>query len=142
MLRYSDFATYIEGIDLEGDVSSQFYLALQMLFVTDPCEPVENEGKREKMDTLGSLIDKLSIVTTRMWHAQDELYRFRKMTKAEWAKEFGNDPDRVRAILKRACDLNLQRNQLMDAIDKLNVEQLEMSEEERKKLYQPKHKLY
>lgn len=94
------------------------------------------------MDTIGSLTDKLSIVTVRMWHAQDDLYRFRRMTPDEWAEEFGDDPDRVRHILKRACDLNLQRNQLMDEIDKLNVEQLSMTEEEKKKLYQPKWKNY
>lgn len=146
MLTYSILAKHAENKALEKFDSKLliewFHSILHNLFNDDPCDPVEYEGKREEMDTLGSLVDKLSIVTVRMWHAQDDLYRFRRMTPEEWAEEFEGDPDRVRHILKRACDLNLQRNQLMDEIDKLNVEQLSMDEEERIKLFQPKHKQY
>lgn len=111
-------------------------------FVSDPCDIVPEEGKREEMDTLGNLVDKLAIVTVRMWHAQDDLYRYRRMSMEEWRDEFGDDPDRVRHTLVRACELNLQRNQLMDEIDKLHLESLSMDEEEKQKLSAPKHKQY
>lgn len=111
-------------------------------FVSDPCDIVPSEGRREEMDTLGNLVDKLAIVTVRMWHAQDDLYRYRRMSTEEWQAEFAGDPDRVRHTLVRACELNLQRNQLMDEIDKLHLESLSMDEEEKQKLSAPKHKQY
>lgn len=120
----------------------QFREMLDFFFYDDPCNPIESEGKKEKMDTFGALVDKLAIVTTRMWHAQDDLYRYRRMTDEEWEEEFGDDPKKVRNTLVRACELNLQRNQLMDEIDKLFTQALTMDEEERKKLFQPKHKMY
>lgn len=116
--------------------------AIDQCFSDDPCDIVLEEGKREDMDTLGNLVDKLAIVTTRMWHAQDDLYRYRRMTKDEWREEFKDDPDRVRHTLVRACELNLQRNQLMDEIDQLVSSMATMSDEERAKLVQRKHKMY
>lgn len=116
--------------------------AIDQCFNDDPCDIVPNEGEREEMDTLGNLMDKLAIVTVRMWHAQDDLYRYRRMTKEEWRQEFGDRPDMVRHTLVRACELNLQRNQLMDEIDQLHKDSLVMNEEDRKKLVAKKHKQY
>ena len=145
MLQYSKFAMDCKGkfeklsgqelLDYAKDVIDE-------CFDLDPCNPVQSEGIKEDMDTLGSLCDKLSIVTVRMWHAQDDLYRFRRMTPEEWQEEFGDDPDKVRQILVRACELNLQRNQLTDEIDQLHSDSLAMDEEEKKKLVAKKHKQY
>lgn len=142
MLKIAELAQTIQDNDNLDEVAANFRAFLAVKFASDPCNPVKSEGEREEMDTFGSLVDKLSIVTTRMWHAQDDLYRFRRMTDEEWEAEFGDDPMKVRKILTRACELNLQRNQLIDEIDKLNVEQLSMSDEDKEKLYQPKHKMY
>lgn len=126
-----------KGID-----QATFAVLLSKYFSDDPCDPIEEEGKREEMDTVGSLYDKLAIVTTRMWHAQDDLYRYRRMSSEEWHEEFKDDLDKVRTTLVRACELNLQRNTLIDEIDSLLASMFEMDSEERKKLYQPKHKMY
>lgn len=142
MLKITELAESIRTKEDFDTVADNFRAVLTLKFAIDPCNPVEEEGRKTEMDTFGSLVDKLAIVTTRMWHAQDDLYRFRRMSDEEWEAEFGDDPMKVRNILTRACELNLQRNQLIDEIDKLNVEQLSMDEEDKKKLYQPKHKLY
>lgn len=122
--------------------SAEFRNLLDHYFYNDPCDPIKSEGKKEEMDTFGNLVDKLSIVTVRMWHAQDDLYRYRRMTNEEWDEEFKDDSLKVKHTLTRACDLNLQRNQLMEEIDKLFTEALSMDEEERKKLLRPQHKNY
>lgn len=145
MLKYSEFANFCNGkfSHLTNDELASFAKnVIDHYFSDDPCDNVEVEGKKDNMDTLGNLVDKLAIVTTRMWHAQDELYRYRKMNSVEWVSEFHKDPDKVRHSLARACDLNLQRNQLMDEIDQLFVKSLEMDPEERKKLIVKKHKQY
>lgn len=146
MLQYCEFADKVYGFE-KANFSDQEMLefakkAIDECFVNDPCDPVELEGKREEMDTFGNLMDKLAIVTVRMWHAQDDLYRYRRMSKDEWRNEFKDDPDRVRHTLVRACELNLQRNQLMDEIDQIFQDALTMNEEERAKLVQKKHKSY
>lgn len=144
MLQYCKFADYVYAYDKlpDQDLLILAKKAIDECFDDDPCDPIELEGKREEMDTLGNLMDKLSIVTVRMWHAQDDLYRYRRMSKEEWQNEFKDDPDRVRHTLVRACELNLQRNQLMDEIDQMFRDVLEMDEEDRKKLVQRKHKAY
>ena len=143
MLQISELAKWLKKPERASEIDNKtFAMLLKKYFSGDPCDPIEIEGKREEMDTVGSLYDKLAIVTTRMWHAQDDLYRFRRMSAGEWKEEFGEDPDKVRAVLVRACELNLQRNQLIDEIDCLLVRMFEMSPEERKKLYQPKYKMY
>ncbi len=71
-------------------------------------------------DTLGSLVDKLFTADTKMWNNQEELYKIRKMTFEEYKKEyFQNEEGAIRLweCLKKACDLNVQRNQLIDEID-------------------------
>ena len=105
----------ISLIKMPFDNLSDFYDALQKM--RDPLTPVPEEGRREMADTIGSLCDKLSIVTTRMWHAQDTLYEIRRMSKEQFIQRYGERPDEVYDILKRATDMNIQRNQLMDEID-------------------------
>jgi hypothetical protein len=76
------------------------------------------------MDTLGGLIDKLFTVDQKMFIAQDALYEIRHMSFDEFVKKYQNY-DGMRILwnkFKKGMDLNLQRNQLIDEIDKKLVE--------------------
>ncbi len=71
------------------------------------------------MDTIAGLIDKLAVVDLKMWNNQELLYRIRRMTFEEFSAQF-SDQSKVRELwdtLKKACDLNCQRNLLIDEID-------------------------
>jgi hypothetical protein len=72
------------------------------------------------MDTLGGLIDKLCTVDLKMWNNQELLYEIRRMTFDEFEETFGSSVDARRRLfvsLAKACDLNVQRNALIDEID-------------------------
>lgn len=69
------------------------------------------------MDTLGSLIDKLVTVNLKMWHNQELLYEIRRMSPEEFQSRWGAQMDGLHGVIKRCCDLNVQRSRLMDAID-------------------------
>lgn len=100
-------------------------------------------------DTLGAVIDKLITMDMKMWNAQEDIYEIRRMTFEEYkAKYFADDEGakKLWEILKKACDINIQRNQLIDEIDekivemidaKLNGESLDDG-----KFIQRKHKTY
>lgn len=78
-------------------------------------------------DTLGGLIDKLLTVDLKMWNNQELLYKIRKMTFEEYKIEYFNSENGAQELwnsLKKACDLNVQRNQLIDEIDEKIVEML------------------
>jgi hypothetical protein len=78
-------------------------------------------------DTLGSLIDKLFTADTKMWNNQEELYKIRKMNFEQYKNEYFNNEDgavRLWECLKKACDLNVQRNQLIDEIDQKIIEMI------------------
>lgn len=78
-------------------------------------------------DTLGGLIDKLLTVDLKMWNNQELLYKIRKMTFEEYKKEYFNSESGAQDLwdsLKKACDLNVQRNQLIDEIDEKIIEML------------------
>jgi hypothetical protein len=71
-------------------------------------------------DTVGTLVDKLFTVDTKMWNGQEELYKIRRMTYEEFENEFLRNESKSRRlfeVLQRACDLNVQRNQLVNEID-------------------------
>lgn len=71
-------------------------------------------------DTLGSLIDKLCTVDMKMWNNQEALYEIRRMTFDDFKAKYWNDEqgaEKLWVILKKACDLNVQRNHLIDEID-------------------------
>jgi len=73
------------------------------------------------MDTVGGLIDKLFTIDQKMWYAQEDLYKIRKMSEEEFIGTY-LDPDMLRelyATFKKGIDLNLQRNVLIDEIDEL-----------------------
>jgi hypothetical protein len=100
-------------------------------------------------DTLGSIIDKLITADLKMWNNQELLYEIRRMTFDEfkekyWATEDG--AERLWKYLKKACDLNLQRNALIDEIDEAVVEVVKAAQSgedlDNGKFIQRKHKTY
>lgn len=76
-------------------------------------------------DTLGGLIDKLFTINTKMWFNQDLLYEMRRMTFDEFKEKYWSNEDganQLWSILKKACDLNIQRNQIIDEVDEKVIE--------------------
>lgn len=75
-------------------------------------------------DTFGGLIDKLFTVDMKMWDNQEILYEIRRMSLEQFKeKYFSNDNGAclLWECLKKVCDLNIQRNQLIDEIDQMLV---------------------
>jgi len=71
-------------------------------------------------DTLGGLIDKLFTADMKMWDNQEILYEIRRMTFEQYKEKYFEDEEGAKKLwesLKKACDLNIQRNQLIDEID-------------------------
>ena len=71
-------------------------------------------------DTLGGLIDKLFTADMKMWNNQEVLYEIRRMNLDEFKEKYFMTDDGcvdLYECLKRCCDLNVQRNQLIDEID-------------------------
>lgn len=97
-------------------------------------------------DTLGGLIDKLSTIDLKMWNNQELLYKIRKMTFEEYRKEYFESPEGAKSlwsILKKACDLNIQRNQLIDEIDEKVIEMIKSKGDlDNGSFVQRKHKTY
>jgi hypothetical protein len=76
-------------------------------------------------DTLGGLIDKMITIDMKMWDNQNILYEIRRMTFDEFKEKYWRDEqgaEKLWEILKKACDLNVQRNQLIDEVDTKVVE--------------------
>jgi len=98
------------------------------------------------MDTLGSLVDKLSIINLKMWNAQENFYEIRHMTFDEFMETFYSE-EGMRDLFNRfqkGIDLNLQRNNLIDEIDERIVQMLHDSVSDRslEKYIQRKYKSY
>lgn len=71
-------------------------------------------------DTLGGVIDKLITIDMKMWNNQELLYEIRRMTFEEYKQKYFQTEEGAKKLwecLKKACDLNVQRNQLMDEVD-------------------------
>jgi hypothetical protein len=76
-------------------------------------------------DTLGGLIDKLFTIDTKMWVNQDLIYEIRRMSFDEYKAKYFADEEGAQKLwdcLKKACDLNVQRNQLIDEVDEKIIE--------------------
>lgn len=98
-------------------------------------------------DTFGSLIDKLFTVDMKMWNNQDVLYEIRNMSFEEYKKKYFEDDtgaETLWAILKKCCDLNVQRNDLIDEIDEKLIEIVKTKKEnlEDSGFIQKSHKTY
>lgn len=94
------------------------------------------------MDTPGAIIDKIFTVGQKLWNAQEKLYEVRRMTFDEFKVRFGSE-DGLRDLwgyFKQACDLNCQRNQLIDEFDQRLLELTGAADDGRN--VQRKHKTY
>lgn len=79
-------------------------------------------------DTLGNIVDKLITIDMKMWDNQEILYEIRKMTFEEYKNKYFDSEDgskKLWEILKKACDLNVQRNQLINEVDLKIIELIE-----------------
>jgi hypothetical protein len=71
-------------------------------------------------DTLGNVVDKLITVDMKMWNNQELLYEIRRMTFDEYTEKYYKSEEGAKLLwesLKKACDLNVQRNQLINELD-------------------------
>ena len=76
-------------------------------------------------DTIGNVIDKLTTVDLKMWNNQELLYEIRRMSFDEYKQKYFNNEDGAKLLwdtLKKACDLNVQRNQLINEVDEKLIE--------------------
>lgn len=100
-------------------------------------------------DTLGGLVDKLVTIDMKMWNNQEFLYEVRRLSFEEF-QEKHTETEQKRADLfdsiKKCCDLNVQRNQLIDEIDEKIVEMFRALQAggdlDDGKFIQRKHKTY
>ena len=86
------------------------------LLNTTVLDPI-NDNNPKDGDGLSDLIDKLNHVAIQMWNNQDTMYKIRHMTRDQFLEKYGDNIAEVQNIVKRCCDLNVQRANLMDAID-------------------------
>jgi hypothetical protein len=100
-------------------------------------------------DTLGNVVDKLVTVDMKMWDNQELLYEIRRMSFDEYKEKYFNDEEgaqKLWAILKKATDLNVQRNQLINEVDEKIIEiintKLSGEELDNGKFLQRSHKTY
>jgi hypothetical protein len=100
-------------------------------------------------DTLGGLIDKLFTIDSKMWNNQELLYEIRRMSFEEYKEKYFLNEEGANNLwqcLKKACDLNVQRNQLIDEIDEKVIEMIEAASNGKEldagKFLQRKHKTY
>lgn len=95
-------------------------------------------------DTVGSLIDKLCTVDMKMWVNQEFLYEVRRISFDEFKEKYTSTEEKQKALfesIKKCCDLNYQRNCLIDEIDQLMVK-IVKGEVNAENLLQLKHKTY
>lgn len=100
-------------------------------------------------DTLGSLIDKLTTVDLKMWNNQELIYEIRRMSFEEYKEKYFLNEEGAKLLwdrLGKACDLNIQRNQLINEVDTKVIEMIESSINGEKldngKFLQRAHKTY
>jgi len=112
-LTDNDFAALGEAVasDDVADVHAAICSIVPQELDRDCC----GEGN---MDTIGALVDKLVTVNLKMWHNQEVLYEIRRMTKLEFKQRWGDDLPGLREVIKRCCDLNVQRGKLIDEVDR------------------------
>lgn len=100
-------------------------------------------------DTLGSLIDKLTTVDLKMWNNQELIYEIRRMSFEEYKEKYFLNEEGAKLLwdrLGKACDLNIQRNQLINEVDAKVIEMIESAIDGKKldngKFLQRAHKTY
>jgi hypothetical protein len=78
-------------------------------------------------DSLGSTIDKLFTIDMKMWNNQELLYEIRRMSFQDFNDKYITNEEGAKNLwttLQKACDLNVQRNALIDEIDTVVVEMI------------------
>ncbi len=65
--------------------------------------------------TLGALVDRLCILNLKIWHLQDWLYEVNRESHEAFAQR---NPADTHVKLQQLAELNLDRNRVMDAIDR------------------------
>ena len=78
------------------------------------------------MDTVGSLVDKLTTVDLKMFNTQEKLYDIRRNTFESFKEKYMTE-EGMRDLYDyfvKVSDLNLQRNNYMDEIDQKIVEMI------------------
>jgi len=96
-------------------------------------------------ETLGEIIDKLFTIDMKMWNNQEILYKIRKMNFEEFKTEYFSTEcgsKKLWEVLKRVCDINIQRCDLIDDIDRKIVKMIRSSSEELDHFIHEKHKTY
>ena len=100
-------------------------------------------------DTLGNVVDKLITIDMKMWNNQELLYKIRRMTFDEYIETYFKSEFGAKELwenLKKACDLNVQRNQLINEIDEKIIElvnaKINGEELDNGKFLQRTHKTY
>jgi len=95
-------------------------------------------------DTVGSLVDKLCTVDLKMWNNQEILYEIRRMTFKEFQEKYLSTEEmqlKFYQTIQKCCDLNYQRNALIDEID-LTMVKIAKGEIDPADMVQLKHKTY
>ena len=95
-------------------------------------------------DTIGSLVDKLITIDMKMWNNQEILYEVRRMSFKDFQDKYLATEEmqlKFYETIHKCCDLNYQRNQLIDEIDKTVVKAVS-GEIKPDDLVQLKHKTY
>jgi hypothetical protein len=66
------------------------------------------------VETLGGLVDQLSIINLKLWHEQDKVMRYAQET----LEQFQEHPiEELHGNYKKVHELNMRRNRLMTEID-------------------------
>lgn len=92
------------------------------------CYFINNKKNLIMADTLGNVIDKLVTVDMKMWDNQELLYEIRRMSFEEYKEKYFDSEEgatKLWEVLKKACDLNVQRNQLINEVDQKIIEIME-----------------
>jgi len=152
LLSYADSAE-IKIINLSVDRDNcgarKLYEKKGFMFCYDKNNLSYYKRETKMADTLGGLIDKLFTIDMKMWDNQELLYELRRMNFEEFKSKYLSNEDGAKRLwecLKKACDLNVQRNQLIDEVDEKIVEiikdGLQGNDLDAGKYIQRKHKTY
>lgn len=70
-------------------------------------------------ESLGQLVDRISIINQKTWDSMERIYRIRRMTWEEFQEFFATEEGcrEVYDYIKKSCDLNVQRSQLIKEFD-------------------------
>lgn len=76
------------------------------------------------MQSLGQLVDQISTINNKTFIAQEEIYKIRRMTWDQF-QDFVATDDGLRNVydmIKKSCDLNVQRSYAVTEFDKKLVD--------------------